>query len=87
MIRIILYRVDGTGDWNEGVVHTFTANGQCVVENKATGELMCVPVKPDCLKFKILTEQWVAMQIEAQRQAQSRSVIAGPVPPDSGFRR
>jgi hypothetical protein len=84
MIRIILYRVDGTGEWNEGVVHVFV-DGHCVVENKATGELNLVPVKPENLKFKILTEQWVAMQIEAQRQAQSRSVLAGPPPPD--FRR
>jgi len=83
MIRIILYRVDGTGEWLEGVVHVFV-DGHCVVENKTTGELNLVPVKPENLKFKILTEQWVNMQIEAQRAAQSRSVVAMP-PPD--FRR
>jgi len=84
MIRIILYRVDSNGDWNEGVIHTFTSEG-AVIENKATGELNLVPVKPECLKFKILTEQWVQMQIQAQREMQARSVVAGPIPGD--FRR
>ena len=78
MIRIILYCVDGT-NWLEGVLHTFVGEN-AVVENKATGEMNLVPVKPTTLKFKVLTEQWLQMQIQAQREAQSRSVVAG-VPP------
>lgn len=79
MIRIILYNVDG--NWVEGVLHTFVGEN-AVVENKATGELNLVPVTPTTLKFKILTEQWIQMQIQAHREAQSRSVLAGPPPPD-----
>ncbi len=81
MIRIILYRLDGVGEWNEGVIHGFT-DGHCIVENKLTGELNLVAVRPENLKFKIQTEQWVAMQIEAQRQAQSRPVLVGMSPTD-----
>ena len=83
MIRIILYCIDGT-NWVEGVLHTFVGEN-AVVENKDTGELNLVPVKPSKLKFKILTEQWIQMQIQAQREVQSRSVLAGAPPPD--FRR
>jgi|PlaIllAssembly_1097288.scaffolds.fasta_scaffold28214_5 hypothetical protein len=83
MIRIIMFRL-GNGEWVEGVLHTFVGEN-AVVETKATGDLQLVPVKPENLKFKILTEAWIAMQVEAQRQAQSRSVLAGPPPPD--FRR
>lgn len=83
MIRIILYCIDGT-NWVEGVLHTFVGEN-AVVEEKATGALNLVPVKPTTLKFKILTEQWIQMQIQAQREAQSRSVLAGAPPPD--FRR
>lgn len=86
MIRIMLYRVDGTGDWKEGAVVSFSGD-KAVIECKETAELFLVPIKPECLKWKIGIEGWVAMQVEAQRQAQSRSVIAGPIPPDSGFRR
>jgi len=76
MIRIILYRLELTGEWLEGVLHTFTGDN-AVVENKNTGELTLVPVKAEHLKFRVLTEQWVQMQIEAQRQSQSQSVMAG----------
>lgn len=81
MIRFIQYRIDGTGEWVDGIVHGFN-DGNCIVEKKDTGELLLVPVKPECLKFKILTEAWVAMQVEAQRQAQASSVLAGPIPRD-----
>lgn len=77
MIRTILYRIDPTGEWTEGVLHTFSGTN-AVVENKVTGELNLVPVKADNLKFKVLTEAWVQMQIETQRQAQSQSVVAAP---------
>lgn len=79
MIRIILYNIDG--NWVEGVLHTFVGE-KAVVENKQTGELNMVPVKPIALKFKNTTEQWVQMQIQAQREAQNRSVLAGAPPLD-----
>ena len=75
MIRIILFRLDGTGEWTEGVVHSLTGE-RGVVENKATGELHAVKIDPAHLKFKITTEEWVKMQMEAQRQAQGQSVVA-----------
>lgn len=84
MIRVILYRVDSIGDWAEGMLHTFV-DSNAVVENRVTGELHLVPVNPKNLKFKVLIEQWVQMQVQAQREAQSRSVLAGAPPPD--FRR
>lgn len=77
MIRTILYRVDGTGEWAEGVLHNFGPQG-AVVENLTTGELFLVPVKPECLKFKILTKEWVEMQVKAQQEAQARQVVAAP---------
>lgn len=79
MIRIILYRtgVDFTSaPWQQGVLHTFVGEN-AVVENKDTGELNLVPVKPENLKFQILTEQWIQMQVEAQQRAQAQSVLAG----------
>jgi hypothetical protein len=79
MIRIILYRLGAdftTATWKQGVLHTFVGEN-AVIENKDTGELNLVPVKPENLKFQILTEQWIQMQVEAQRQAQSQSVLAG----------
>lgn len=81
MIRIILYRTDGQGDWLEGIIHGFN-DRHAIIEKKDTGEMCLVPVKPECLKFKILTEAWVAMQVEAQRMAQANAVVAGPIPRD-----
>ena len=75
MIRIILYRIDAAGEWTEGVLHTFN-DCNAVVENKATGELELVPVKKEHLKFQVLTEKWVKMQIEAQQRAQVQGVMA-----------
>jgi len=77
MIRIILYRLEASSEWTEGVLHTFSGTN-AVVENKASGEMNLVPVKAENLKFKVLTEAWVQMQIDAQRQAQSQSVVASP---------
>ena len=74
-----MFRLDGSGEWTEGVMHTFV-DGHAVVETKATGELNLVPVKPECLKFRVLMEQWIQMQQQAQREAQARSVLAGPGP-------
>lgn len=82
MIRIILYRMLDTAEWTEGVLHTFSGTN-AVVENKATGEMNLVPVTASTLKFLVLTEQWVKIQIDAQRQAQAQSVVAAP----AGFRR
>ena len=82
MIRTILYRIEATGEWTEGVLHTFSGTN-AVVENKLTGELNLVPVNADNLKFMVLTVDWVKMQVEAQRQAQSQAVVATP----HGFRR
>ena len=81
MIRIILYRLDKTGEWTEGVLHTFHGTN-AVVENKATGEMELVHVCKEQLKFRVLTEDWVKMQVEAQRQAQQQGVLAGPIPRD-----
>lgn len=77
MIRTILYRLAATGEWTEGVLHTFN-DCNAIVENKATGEMELVPVKKEHLKFQMLTEQWVKAQLEAQRQAQAQSVVAAP---------
>jgi hypothetical protein len=81
MIRIIMFRKDGSGEWIEGVMHAFV-DSNAVVETKATGELNLVPVRPENLKFKILMDGWIEVQREAQRQAQSRAVTAGSTPPD-----
>ena len=78
MIRIILFRIETTGEWTEGVLHTFSGTN-AIVETKATGELNLVPVKADNLKFKVLTEAWVKAQVEAQRQAQTQAVTAPPL--------
>ena len=75
MIRTILYCIDGA-HWEEGILHTFV-NDNAVVENKETGELNLVPVKPTTLRFKMNTEQWVQLQVQAQREAQSRAMLAG----------
>lgn len=83
MIRIILYRLEDKGEWTEGVLHTF-AGTNAVVENKATGEMNLVPVTAATLKFQVLTEQWVKMQVEAQQRAQAQSVVA---PSPAMFRR
>jgi hypothetical protein len=77
MIRIILYRIDGTGEWTEGCLHGFQQD-KAVVENLKTGELCLVPVTPETLKFKILTTEWVEMQVKAQQEAQARQVVASP---------
>lgn len=79
MIRIILYRLSDDGEWIEGVLHTFS-DSNAVVENKATGELELVPVFGKRLKFAVLTERWVQLQIEAQRQQQKQAVTAGTPP-------
>lgn len=79
MIRVILFRINGTGDWIEGVMHSFTGDN-AVVENKATHELQLVPVKPENLKFQVSMEQWIAMQREAQIRAQRGATQAGPAP-------
>ena len=83
MIRIIMFRQDGSKEWTEGVLHTFSGTN-AVVETKATGELNLIPVTPETLKFQVLTEAWIRMQMEAQQRAQSQSVVA---PPPSAFRR
>jgi hypothetical protein len=77
MIRIILYRLDVTGEWSEGCLHGFQQD-KAVVENLKTGELQLVPVTPDTLKFKILTTEWVEMQVKAQQEQQARQVVAAP---------
>ena len=80
MIRIILFKMDSMHpDWTEGVLHTFQ-NGHAVVENMDNGQLFWVPVNPKQLQFKILTKDWLAMQMTMQREAQARSVQAGPPP-------
>jgi hypothetical protein len=78
MIRIIYYRLTSDAEWTEGAVHHVSATG-VVVENLKSGELLLVPVQPGLLKFKITSEQWVQMQVAAQREAQSRSVMAGNI--------
>jgi hypothetical protein len=68
MIRIILWRMGGSADWNEGVLHSFQ-QGVAVIEILATGELQLVPIGPDTLKFQIKTTDWVDMQVKMQQEA------------------
>lgn len=75
MIRIVLYRVNGEGEWTEGVLHSFN-DCNAIVENKASGELLLVGVDPAKLKFKNTTDEWVRMQVEAQQRAQIQGVTA-----------
>lgn len=79
MIRIILWRIDGTGEWNEGVLHGFH-DGNAVVETLKTGELQLVSVKPECLKFKMLTQEWVDLQVRAQQEQAARQagIVTAP---------
>lgn len=77
MIRTILFRKLDTAEWTEGVLHTFVGEN-AVIETSATGELNLIPVSPATLKFKVLTEQWIKMQIEAKQHAQAQSVLAHP---------
>ena len=89
MIRIILFRLGVTANdtgWTEGVLHTFVGEN-AVVENKATGELQLVPVKPENLKFALLTEKWVQMQVEAQRRAQEDAQQQRQANPNVRFTR
>ena len=74
MIRIILWRMDGTGEWTEGCLHGFH-DGNAVVEHLKTGELQMVPVTPATLKFKILTTEWVEAQVRAQQEAQAKQQV------------
>lgn len=75
MLRIVHYRLTADGQWTEGVLHTFN-DGHAIVENKATAELELVPVRKDLLKFTVVMDQWVKMQMDAQRQAQIQGVTA-----------
>ena len=77
MIRIILYRQSDTAEWTEGVLHTFN-DGKAIVEHTATGALNLVPITEGTLKFKVLTDEWVRQQVEAQQRAQAQSVVAAP---------
>ena len=75
MLRIVHYRLTADGQWTEGVLHTFN-DGHAIVENKATAELELVPVRKDLLKFTVVMDQWVKMQMEAQQRAQIQGVTA-----------
>jgi|OpeIllAssembly_1097287.scaffolds.fasta_scaffold224758_4 hypothetical protein len=79
MIRIILWRIDGTGEWTEGVLHGFQQD-KAVVETLKTGELQLVPVTPSTLKFKMLTTEWVDMQVRAQQEQSARQagIVTAP---------
>lgn len=71
--------MDGTGEWNEGVLHGFHGDN-AVVETLKTGELQLVPVTPATLKFKMLTTEWVEAQVRAQQEAQARQagIVTAP---------
>ncbi len=81
MFRTVNYRTGDAADWQEGILHTFIGNGSdcvAVVEAIKTGELTWVSVKPNLLRFTMPTEQWVKAQMQAQREAQQRAVLAPP---------
>lgn len=71
MIRTVLYR-DGVEEYSEGVLHGF-AEGCAIVEDFVSGEITSVPIRPGNLKFKIVTKDWVEMQIRAQQEAQAQN--------------
>lgn len=78
MIRTILYRLGGQIEFQEGVLHGFTADGCAIVEDMATGELGLVPLKAGSVKFKVITTEWVEAQMRAQQEAQRQQVVAMP---------
>lgn len=83
MIRIILWRADEVGVWQQAAIHSFVSdsNGSravAIVEDLATGALSTVPVKPGLLKFQLNMEAWMKYQAQAQKDAQARAVNAGP---------
>lgn len=84
MIRIILWRMEATGEWNEGTLHGFHAD-KAIVETMTNGALQLVPVTPDTLKFKILTKDWIEMQMKAQAEAALQQGAPIMMPPN--FRR
>lgn len=90
MIRTVLFRVDASGEWLEGAVHGFQGEN-CIVENLATAELNLVPVKPGHLKFKVNSNDWIKMQIQAQQaaqqQANSRAITAPSITEVRGLGR